>query len=164
MVSNCPQLIRPNRNPGLPTHDFHQDPDAPVGRDLFHLCHEIGKWSLGQRHLIAGLQEPGWQQLALRIAAKHQLRDQVQRYGRWFLAKAHQPRDAIGRVDRVPEPAGHIEGHEDVTREQWPHGGDELAVPLARLLFHRQESLEALALEVRGRGIRRGRLQRDPRL
>ena len=53
----------------------------------------------------------------------------------------------------------HIEGHEDVARKQWPHRSHELPVALACFLFHRQEGLEALALEVLVRDVGAVRLQ-----
>lgn len=55
--SNRPKLVRPDRNPGLSAHDFHQDPDAPVGRNLLDLGHKIRERPLGQCDLIAGLQD-----------------------------------------------------------------------------------------------------------
>jgi hypothetical protein len=46
--SNRPKLICPDGHSGLRSHDLHKDPDPPVGRDLFHLCHEINKGTQGK--------------------------------------------------------------------------------------------------------------------
>ena len=91
-------------------------------------------------------------------------RYQIQRHRRRFFAEAHQPRDAVGRVHGAPEPAGDIESYENVTGKQGAHGGNELAVPLPRFLFHWQEGVEALALEVliRDAGAVRLQLRQKP--
>jgi hypothetical protein len=49
-----PQLIRPNGNPGLPTHNVHQHPNALIGRDVLHLCEKICERSFGHSDLITG--------------------------------------------------------------------------------------------------------------
>ena len=67
-----PQLISPNRNAGLPTHDVHQHPDPPIGRDLLDLSHEVGKWPCVQCDLISRFKHLGRQHFALRhIQCRH---------------------------------------------------------------------------------------------
>lgn len=84
----CSQLVGLNGNARLPAHDVHQHPDAPVRRHELDCGDHIRKRSLCHRHFIAGLEKLRRQQLALLIAAQHQLADQIKRDWRRLFAKA----------------------------------------------------------------------------
>ncbi len=154
-----PQLVGVHRNARLSTHDLHQDPDTSIRRDLFNLGYKVGKWPLGQRHLITGIQELWRQQFSRRVTAQHELCDQIQWDRRRLLAETYKPRDAVGRVYVAPKSTCHVKGHENVAGEQWPHGRNELAIALACFVFQRQEGFEALTREALIRDVGAVRLQ-----
>lgn len=66
---------------------------------------------------------------------QHQLADDIDGHGRRVLAKAHQSRDAMHRVDHVPVTRACVDLHENIPGKQWPRRRDELSPhPLRTIL------------------------------
>jgi hypothetical protein len=102
------------RDPGSACPLCLSDTDAPLRRDGLDFRNYIRKRPLGHRHLVAKLEKLQGQWLAFLIVAQHQLADRIKRYSSRLFAKADDPRNSVGGIDRAPAAFQQIEGHKQI--------------------------------------------------